>query len=386
MTTPAPSIAEARADRAELRSAVGTFLEHVHPVESARDLQGDEPFDRATWARLAGELDLLGVRVDPQHGGQGLSFAYSALVAEELGRRLVPSAYLASVGLATELISHLATDEQRSRWLPRLVDGSLVATCVLATGAAGVDLTATRRGEEVVVDGVASFVLQGADADLVLVEADLDGRTGVFVVEGNADGLDRASMATVDRTRKQAQLTFESCAGEPLGVLTAASSDAGVHVLRRVRLEVCALVAVEAVGAAEACLAGALAYVGERRQFGQPVGSFQGVQHELADLHGEVQSARAAVDRAVDVLDQQPGARLDIESAVAVAALRSGEALERVARQGLHLHGGIGFTWEHTSHLFLKRALGDRSLIVPRDYHRSQLSDAMFGSSLGVPA
>ena len=367
------TLEQSREERAELRAAVGGFLEHVHPLASVRDLTGDEPADRTAWKRLADELDLLGVRVDVEHGGQGLSFGYVALVAEELGRRLVASPYLASVAIATEIVSRLATDEQRARWSPRLVDGTMVATCALS--AAATDVRARRQGDAIVCDGEVSFVLDGAEADLLLLPVELDGRQRVVAVAGDAGGLTREPMITVDRTRRQAHLVLDGCEVELLG-LADESEGADADALARVRLEAAALVAVEAVGAAEACLAGVLAYVRERSQFGQPVGTFQAVQHELADLHGELQSARAAVGHAVDLLDGADG--VSAEGAVAVAALRASEALERIARQGLHLHGGIGFTWEHTSHLFLKRALGDRSAVATRQQHRSQIAHWLF--------
>jgi alkylation response protein AidB-like acyl-CoA dehydrogenase len=226
------------------------------------------------------------------------------------------------------------------------------------------------------LSGSAPFVCDAAGADLILVLATVEATDdlAVVVVGPDADGLRTTAQDTIDTTRTPASLDFDRTPGEELERVS-------IHGLARALGEASVLVAAEAVGGARACLDSSLDYVRLRHQFDRPIGSFQAVQHLLAELHGELESAQACVEEAARILDRIPdAAALDTRSEQDVAELMEASSLAKsvaadtfvhVARETVHLHGGIGFTWEHDAHLYYKRALADLSLLGnPADHRR----------------
>lgn len=357
-------------ERDELRQPVARFLERLGggvPAVIAGQQVGP------AWRSLAQEIDLLGIHVPVELGGQGLTVAHTAVVSEELGRLLLPLPYFASACLATGLLLHADAGEQRSDLLSRLVTGRATAAVAFddQPGAAG--LVVERSGDESRLTGSVPFVPHGGSADVLLVVAQTAdaGPPDVLVVDGAAAGLRRSELETLDPSRPQVRVDF---AGTPARQLPD-STGAGV---RHARLEATVLLAAEAVGGAAECVRTAAGYAQSRRQFGQPIGAFQAVQHRLADLHGEVEAARAVVEWAVTLAS---GSDVDLDQmslAAAIAGSRAGEAYATVARESIHLHGGIGFTWEHSAHRYFKRALSDRQLLGGSGGHRRDVAAALF--------
>ncbi|MFI0241496.1 acyl-CoA dehydrogenase family protein [Streptomyces sp. NPDC016845] len=356
--------------------------------------------DLALWGTLGGELGLPGLALPERRGGAGAGITELALAEEELGRVLAPTPLLATSGLAAPLITALGTEDQQAALVPRIAGGRLTAALAvpgtgLATalglvadnvgdwaggGRAG-GVQATRHGTGWRLYGQAEQVLDGHSAGLLLVAAHTGGfarsRTLLFLVPGDAPGLVRTRQTSLDETRPRARVELRQVGGELLG-----GEDAGVPgALAAVGDGVATLLAAEAVGAAGRVLERTVEYVKEREQFGRPIGSFQAVKHRLADVYVQVQAARSAAYYAAWAAGVGGGER------VGGLALAQGlEALRTAAAEAVQLHGGIGFTWEHDAHLYLKRAAGDELLFGPVHLLRARAAQAaaLFAGAAGV--
>ncbi|WP_406372648.1 acyl-CoA/acyl-ACP dehydrogenase [Streptomyces sp. NBC_00647] len=346
-------------------------------------------YDPALWEALAQQLGLPGLALPEEYGGVGCSVTELALACEESGRALAPSPLLATAVLATPLIMALGTEGQRLALLPRLASGAL--TAALAVPGAGLatalGLVGDNRGDWAGggraggvqarrADGVwrlygqAAQVLDGHSAGLLVVAAHTGGfarsRTLLFLVRAGAEGLVRARQTSLDGTRPQARLELRDVEAELLGdeqtdvpAALAAVGDTAAAVL-----------AVEAVGAADRALERTVEYVRRREQFGRAIGSFQAVKHRLADVYVGVRSARSAAYYAAWA------AGTGGERVGGLALAQALESLRTAASEGIQLHGGIGFTWEHDAHLFFKRASGDELLFGPVHRLRAHAAEA----------
>ncbi|MFI9171963.1 acyl-CoA dehydrogenase family protein [Streptomyces lincolnensis] len=357
-----------------------------HELRAAVDTP--DGHDRALWSALAGQLGLPGLALPERYGGVGGTVTDLALACEETGRFLAPSPLFATAVLAAPLVLALGTEAQRTDLLPRLASGARTATLAvpgthLATalaltgenggggwaggGRAG-GVQATRAGDGWRLYGQTDQVLDGHSAGLLLVAAHAGGfarsRTLLFLVPGDAPGLVRVRQTALDQTRPQARIQLRHVDAELLGDETtealpalAAAGDAAAAVL-----------ACEAVGAADQVLARTVEYVGQREQFGRTIGSFQAVKHRLADVYVQLQAARSAAYYAAWATAQ--GERVG-----GLALAQALEALRTAAAEGIQLHGGIGFTWEHEAHLYFKRASGDDLLFGPVHRLRAHAAD-----------
>ncbi|SCK22354.1 Acyl-CoA dehydrogenase [Streptomyces sp. ScaeMP-e48] len=365
------------AEQDEIRRTLRDLLtKHAGPGEVRAAVRTAEGHDPALWHRLAQELGLPGLAIAEEYGGAGCTATELALACEETGRALLPSPLLATAVLAAPLIAALGTPEQRAELLPRIADGTLTATLAVPGGsmAAALGLTADNRaaawagggragGIQARPDGgggwrlygEADRVLDGHSAGLLLVAAHTGGyprsRTLLFLVSAEAEGLARTRLTSMDETRPLARIELRDAAARLLG------ADDGTDVcgaLADTGSRAAAVLAAEAVGAAAGALERTVAYVKEREQFGRAIGSFQAVKHRLADLYVRVEAARSAAYYAA----WEPAAGpLALAQALEAARIVAGEAVQ--------LHGGIGFTWEHEAHLYVKRAAADELLFGP---------------------
>ncbi|MFD8109563.1 acyl-CoA dehydrogenase family protein [Streptomyces microflavus] len=367
------------AEQDEIRRTLRDLLtKHGGPGEVRAAVRTAEGHDPALWHRLAQELGLPGLAVAEEYGGAGCTATELALACEETGRALLPSPLLATAVLAAPLITALGTPEQRAELLPRIADGTLTAALAVPGGsmAAALGLTADNRaaawagggragGIQARPDGdggggwrlygEADRVLDGHSAGLLLVAAHAGGyprsRTLLFLVSAEAEGLARTRLTSMDETRPLARIELRDAAARLLG------ADDGTDVcgaLADTGSRAAAVLAAEAVGAAAGALERTVAYVKEREQFGRAIGSFQAVKHRLADLYVRVEAARSAAYYAA--WDRAAGP-LALAQALEAARIVAGEAVQ--------LHGGIGFTWEHEAHLYVKRAAADELLFGP---------------------
>ncbi|MFC8241556.1 acyl-CoA dehydrogenase family protein [Streptomyces chartreusis] len=400
-----------------------TLRELLHSRCGPRELRTalDTPagHDPGLWTALAKQLGLPGLALPEAYGGVGCSATELALACEETGRALAPSPLLATAVLAAPLIAALGTDAQRADLLPRLASGRLtaalavpgtaLAAALALTGDNGGDwagggraggVQARRTEEGWRLYGQVDQVLDGHSAGVLLVAAHAGGfarsRTLLFLVPGDAAGVVRVRQTALDATRPQGRVQLRDVDAELLG------DEEGREVLPALASAgdtAAAVLACEAVGAADRVLERTVEYVGQREQFGRAVGSFQAVKHRLADAYVAVQAARSAAYYAAWAAMPPRGAgRVDVRLgrvgaagpdgpadeerpgtaplAARLALAQALEALRTAAAEGIQLHGGIGFTWEHEAHLYFKRAAGDELLFGPVHRLRAHAADA----------
>ncbi|MCC6646949.1 MAG: acyl-CoA dehydrogenase family protein [Polyangiaceae bacterium] len=319
-------------------------------------------WDEAAYAKAAGELGWAMLPFAEADGGLGLSWLEVGVVMEEIGRALFPSPYFSSVCLAGSALAALGDETARARWLAPLATGE--ATGALAWGPAD-----SWRAEATTVtfrevdggwrlDGEVPFAPGDADATTLLVAArGAGGEIGVFVV-GDGDGVARAARPTLDVTQRFFSLSLRG-ARVPVDARLGGPGDAG-PLLDRALAGAMAMLACRQIGAAEACLDAAVEYAKTRHQFGKPIGSFQAIKHQLADVLVSVELARSAAYEAA-FLASRPGDELH-ESAWTAKALASA-ALSHAAGQSIQVHGGVGFTWEVDVHLYFKHAQQTEALL-----------------------
>lgn len=398
------------AEQEEIRRTVRELLiKRCGPEEVRSAVRAGEGYDGGLWNALSEQLGLPGLALPEAYGGVGCSVTELALAGEELGRTLAPSPLLSTSVLVAPLILGLGTERQRAALLPRLASGRLtaalavpgaaLATALALTGdnagawagggrAGGVQ--ARRVGDGWRLYGEAGQVLDGHSAGLLLVAAHAGGyarsRTLLFLVRegtGGGGGLVRVRQTSLDETRPIARLELRDVEGELLGDGT--DSDV-LPALSGVGDAAAAVLAAEAVGAADRALERTVAYVRQREQFGRPIGSFQAVKHRLADVYVGVRAARSAAYYAAWAAAARPGGAcgeggvggVDGQGGERVGGLALAQALEALrvaAGEGIQLHGGIGFTWEHEAQLYFKRAMGDEALFGPVHRLRERAAD-----------
>jgi alkylation response protein AidB-like acyl-CoA dehydrogenase len=355
----------------ELRSSIRKLV--------SRDLRpGDDPAAAATagvdlWRRLALEIGVAGLTIPERFGGAGATVAELAVVAEEMGRALVSVPYLSTVGLAVPLLLESGDVETQGTWLPRIASGE--ATAAVAYRAVdgsilpqSLPVSAQQDGSQWLLHGRASFVVEGATADLLLVMARTSGdEPALFALEVDGSGVTRRSLEVLDETRGQAEIIFAATPARCLGT----GSDSWSWLVRA--LEIAAvLLSAEQLGAADRALEMAVDYSKQRSQFGRLIASFQAIKHRCADLAVENDRARSALVHAIWAASETAGAAW-LTSASAAAALVCGRAFDNAAQDNIQIHGGIGFTWEHPAHRYFRRAKADAVLLADERHYVDRL-------------
>jgi alkylation response protein AidB-like acyl-CoA dehydrogenase len=361
-----------------LRSVVRDFLADTCPEAEVRRLMETEAgFDAGVWTQLSRQLGLCGLAVPEEFGGAGCSFVEVGVVLEELGASLAGLPFLSSVVLAQSLVLGVDDPGARARWLPGLASGSIRGAVAFAEEAGGWDgrglrTKAVRDGAGWRLDGQKTFVIDGHTADLVLVLADTGGGLSVFAVQPESPGLARAPLATVDQTRKQAAVELTGTPATLVG-----GEGAGRRALSRMSELAAVALATEAVGGARAVLDASVGYAKVRVQFGRPIGSFQAIKHRCADMLLRVENAKSAAYHALwSVAEDSTDDAIEERSiAASMAKAYCTEAFVWAAAENIQIHGGIGFTWEHSAHLYYKRALSNQLLFGDPAQHRAFLAD-----------
>jgi alkylation response protein AidB-like acyl-CoA dehydrogenase len=359
----------------ELRASVREFLAATSGEQQVRRVvETERGWDEAVWRRMAGELGLPGLALPVEHGGDGYGFGELAVVLEELGRALVPSPLFATIVLAASALVASGDEAAQGAHLPGIAAGTKTATLALpgqdgCWGSGGPDTVAVRDGSGWTLTGEKQLVLDGASADLVLVTAWSDDGPSLFAVAGDAPGLTRRPLRTLDPTRRMAALGLAGVPATPVGTPGTAGP-----VLERVLDLATTALAAEQVGGARACLETAAGYARSRMQFGRPIGSFQAVKHKCADMFTRTELAAAAASEAAASAAGTDGTP-ELAVAAAVAHVVCSEAYVFVAAENIQVHGGIGFTWEHPAHLYFRRAKSSQLLFGgPAVYHERLLA------------
>lgn len=348
MSAPLKLVPEPELD--DLAANLRELLAKFETVRSAREALDDHrSYDGELWRRLTGELGIGSLLVPEAYGGSGTGAVAIAVVSHELGRGLVGSPFLSSV-LSSAALSASGHDSVQAEMLPRIAAGDL--RVALAHLDPGTDASATTRaqrdGQSWRLRGTKQFVVDGAEADLVLVAAATEEGPTLFHVMGDADGLERRFLPSIDATRARANLTFAGCAAVPVGEV-----GDGERILASAMAVGRVALAAELAGTAAVASEMAVGYARERQQFGRVIGSFQAVKHACTDMFDRSESAWSVALYGAAALDAGTD---DAQLAITVALAHAIESATWVTRQSIQIHGGIGFTWEHDAHLFYRRA------------------------------
>jgi alkylation response protein AidB-like acyl-CoA dehydrogenase len=363
-------------EQEQFRAVLRRFLKDKSPATEVRRLmETEEGCDREVWRQLSRELGLTGIHIPESYGGQGFGAVELGIALEEMGRALLCAPYFASTVLAATAILNAGTEDQKRALLPDIASGETIATLAIAEDAGlwtgdGVAMTATPAKGKFRLDGVKSFVLDGHSADLIVVLARAPGSRGdegltLFTVAGDAKGLTRRRLETIDATRKLARIEFKAVDAAPLGE----AGKAAAPVARTLDLAAVAL-ASEMVGGAEKLRQQAMDYAQMRMQFGRPIASFQSLKHKAADMLVDVELAKSAAYYAAEAAAEDDP---ELPAIASLAKARASEAYMQTAIHAIQIHGGIGFTWDNDTHLWFKRAKSSEVFLGDPAYHRELL-------------
>ncbi len=359
-------------EQEELRNIVRQFLEAKSPETAVREqMETEQGYDPDVWQQMAEQLGLQSLIVPEEFGGQGFGYVELTVVLEEMGKFLLCAPFFSTVVLATNTLLQSGDDAAKKAYLPGIASGETIATLAFTEpngkwDESGIETTATESGGTWMLSGTKSFVLDGHTADLILVAARTGAGVSIFAVDGDASGLTRIPLSTMDQTRKQAKLELDGVEGRLVG-----TDGAGWDVLSTV-LDLAAVgLAAEQVGGAQRCLDMAVEYAKVRVQFGRPIGSFQAIKHKCADMLLEVESAKSAAYYAAWCASEMND---ELPSVASLAKAYCSDAYFHAAAENIQIHGGIGFTWEHPAHLYFKRAKSSELLFGDPTYHRELLA------------
>lgn len=362
-------------DQLMLQDMTRRFLEDRSPIGALRKLvDGTDTLDRGIW-REGAELGWVALFVPEANGGIAeatLGVVDAAIVAEELGRVVFAGPFL-STSVVADAIAGAGSAMQRDAWLPGMASGdTLAAWCFAGTGVkggaqpGGVKVSADGGG--FILDGLAAYVEDAAAADLLLVTAVGDGGISQFLVPPGLAGVTIEPLEALDLGRRLANVRF---AGVRIGpdALLGDSGDATEQVERQLQVAL-VLQCAETVGVTDRAFEFTLEWVQQRYAFGRPIGSFQALKHRLADHAAQLEGAKAAAAHAARAV--QAGAP-DAAIAVSVAKSQCGRFATEIIRDCLQMHGGIGLTWDHDIHFYLRRAVSNEALWGTPAAHHERL-------------
>jgi alkylation response protein AidB-like acyl-CoA dehydrogenase len=361
-----------------IKSTAHDFLASRFKSERLRELAASEDgFDAAGWKEMS-ELGWPGLALPEEWGGQGLGIVELAILFEEMGYSLAPSPLLSNT-IAGLALSLCGSDDLRRRYLRPLAAGEKRGTPALWDAGSpatvgGFRMEAKADGDGVVLDGEKTLVMDAAGADFFLV-ATSDGRR--HLVESGAEGVAVSAETGIDPTRRFYSVRFDGVRVPAADTLPGAGPDY-YPVFHRV----CVALAAESTGIAQRTLEMAVEYAKDRQQFGRPIGAYQAVSHRCAQMLLETENARSAVYGAAWAADAEPDS---LHLAASMAKAYAGDAGWRVPDASIQVHGGIGFTWEHDLHFFLKRGRSNAAIFGDSKWHLERVADAVL-TSADVPA
>ena len=360
-----------------LRQTAHDFLAENCPTTFVRQMmEDDKGYAPALWKKMA-DLGWLGLAFPEEYGGQGLGFVDLTVILEEMGAALLPSPFFSTVILAGQTILIGGSEAQKHAYLPKIADGSLLATLAMTEPSGRVDaegiseMQAVSEEDGFQLSGTKLFVLDAHVSDLLVVAArtkdagDKSFGVSLFLVDATTPGISVTLLKTMDQTRKQCEVVFDHVSvghDSLLGHL-----DMGWPILQKVLTLATAALCAEMVGGAQRVLEMSVSYAKERVQFGRPIGSFQAIKHKCAEMMLQVESAKSAAYYAAWAVDEDVP---EVPLAVSMAKAYCSDAYRYTAGEGIQVHGGIGFTWEHDMHLYFKRAKYCECTFGDATYHR----------------
>ena len=360
-------------EQLEIRTSVRTALEKECPIELVRGIveSGERPTQ--PWA-TAVELGWPALMVPEDNDGLGLDFASMALVLEEHGRAVAPGPFLTTTTQFLPTMIECGTDAQKEKFLPTLAEGELRGTLAISNEAGGLgavddSMTAKRDGDKWKLNGQRHWVMEANHSDEIIVSArDADGGLQLFVVPSSDAKL--VKIESFDESRSLCTLTLEAYEISDDRRLSGAS-DTQTGLDRALDVAVTAL-SLEMVGTCQRILDVSLEYAKERKQFGVAIGTFQAIQHKFSDLFVLLEKARSTAYYATMTLAEDDGQR---RIAASMAKAAAGDCQKRMGKEGIQIHGGIGYTWEHNMHLFVRRAKSGAQLLGTTSEHKIKVAE-----------
>lgn len=361
------------------RSAREFLAKECSPKVVRKLMESSDAFDAALWKKLA-DLGWTALGIPDQYGGVG-TFLDLVVVLEEAGRALLPGPFFATMGLAVPVLIEAGNESQKKEALGAIAEGSARATVAFTEGsgrwdADSVTLVAKAAGDGWQLDGVKQFVPDGGVADYTVVVARTrgEGEDGItlFLVKGKPKGMTVTPLKAMDMTRRWTEVRFDKVHLDSSSVM-GSPHNAWPRLKRAMEWATAALCA-EMIGGGQKVLETSTEYAKTRQQFGKPIGIYQAVSHKLADMLVQSESARSATYYAAWTVDADAPDR-SLASSMAKAYVS--DAYRKIAGDGIQVHGGIGFTWEHDMHLYLKRAKASEVTLGDATYHRELVAQAL---------
>jgi alkylation response protein AidB-like acyl-CoA dehydrogenase len=360
-----------------LRQIARDFLAENCPIPFVRQMMEDEKgYAPELWKKMA-DLGWLGLAFPEEYGGQGLGFVDLTVILEEMGAALLPSPFLSTVLLAGQTILIGGSEAQKHAYLPKIADGSVLATLALTEASGRFDaegiaeVKAVPEADGFCLTGTKLFVPDAQISDIIVVAArtkDAGEKSfgiSLFVLDTNTPGVSVTLLKTMDQTRKQCEVVFDQVRVGRDRLL--GQVDMGWPILYKAITIATAALCAEMVGGAQRVLEISVNYAKERVQFGRPIGSFQAIKHKCAEMMLQVESAKSAAYYAAWAVDEDVP---EVPLAVSMAKAYCSDAYRYTAGEGIQVHGGIGFTWEHDMHLYFKRAKYCECTFGDATYHR----------------
>ncbi len=365
-----------------LQESARTFLMRECPAERVRELMETETaYDDQLWRAMA-DQGWTGLIIAEEYGGLGLGLVELAVVAEEMGRACLPGPFISTVWAAA-LIDSAGSEGQKAQYLEKISAGEMKATVALLESTAdwnvqAVQLSAQRDGKEYRLSGRKEFVTDAQIADLIICVARSGSELVLLPVKRDAKGMTITATPGIDATRKLYAVDFDDVSVPVAEALefNPQPEEAFEQAARVATTTLCA----EMLGGMQWTLETTVEYAKTRQQFGRPIGIYQAVQHQCADMLLMTESARSAVYYAAWAVSEKAKVA---RHAVSIAKAYCSDAAREVGNRGIQVHGGIGFTWEHNLHLYYKRAKGSEIMFGDANYHREQLARLIVDESEG---
>jgi alkylation response protein AidB-like acyl-CoA dehydrogenase len=359
-------------EQEEFRTAVAGFLADKSSEQEVRRLmETPTGYDPRVWEQMATQLHLQGIAIPESLGGAGFGIREQALVFEEMGHALLCAPFFASVALAASLLLALDDAVAQRDYLPGIASGATIATVAVLEGTGDWSPDSVRcRAEyygEWRLTGNKSYVVDGHVSGLVLVVARSPAGIAVFAVDSEAKGLTATPLSTMDQTRRLARITLQDAPARLVGAECGAW-----QAVERMRDLASIALAAERVGGTRRVVDTAVEYARTRIQFGVPIGSFQAIKHKCANSLLLLEQARSAVNYAAWVADDDPD---DLGLASCLALSYCSTAFMHAAAENIQILGGVGFAWEHSAHLYFKRAASGRHLLGGPQEQRRRLAE-----------
>jgi alkylation response protein AidB-like acyl-CoA dehydrogenase len=339
-------------EQRQLMQEARRFLDDRCPAARVRAVlarareDGTRSYDEVLWKSVA-ELGWLGTTIPERYGGLGLGYVELCALAEELGRALAPIPFSSTKYFLAEILMLAGSEGQREQWLPQISRGELIG-CLATSEGPGLPAGTSSYVESGCLVGTKIPVTDGDVAQVAVVLASEAGLPGLFMVELSDPAVSRSVLESLDGTRGLARLSFAGARAERLG-----GAGEGLRLLDQLLCRAVVPLAFEQVGGADRCLESACEHARHRYAFGRPVGSYQAIKHRLADMYVKNQLARSNAYYAAWAL---AAGMAELPLAAATAHLAAAEAFVFAAQENIHVHGGMGFTWEADAQLYFRRA------------------------------